>query len=72
MMAEQLAPNRRSFQSVIAKAALHHHTATASGPPLRRRNTRPSDRGAAFMHRSTAIDTIIDTRDLEQAGLASR
>jgi hypothetical protein len=65
VMAEQLAPKRRSFHSVIAKAALHHHPATAGGPPPRRQHTRPSDRGAAFMHRSTAMDTIIGTRDLE-------
>ncbi|HEV8648694.1 MAG TPA: hypothetical protein VG276_04655 [Actinomycetes bacterium] len=64
-MAEQLAPNRRSFHGVIAEAALRHHTATAGGPPLRRQHTRPSDRGAAFIHRATAMGTTIDTGDME-------
>jgi hypothetical protein len=64
-MAEQLAPNGRSFRGVIADAALHHQTAEAGGPPLSLQHTRPSDRGAAFIHRSTAMGTIIDTRDMD-------
>jgi hypothetical protein len=64
-MAEQLAPNRRSLHGVIAQAALHHHTATAGGPPLRLQHTRPSGRGAACMHRATGVGTVIATGDME-------
>ena len=64
-MAEQLAPNRRSFRGVIAEAALHRHTAKPGGPPLPRQHTRPSDRGARFVHRSPAMGAIIDTPDME-------
>jgi hypothetical protein len=64
-MAEQAAPNRRLFHGVTAKAALHHHTATAGGPPLRRQRTRPSDRGAACIPRAVAMGALIATGDME-------
>lgn len=64
-MAEQLAPNRRSFRGVIAEAALHRHTAKPGGPPLRRQHTRPSDRGAELIDRCAAVGPIIATGDME-------
>jgi hypothetical protein len=64
-MAEQLVPNRRSFHGVTAVAALHRHSAKPGDPALRRQHTGQSDRGAAFNHRSPAMRTIIDTRDIE-------